>query len=160
MAQGAVTDGYKADRKQVVKVLNDVLATELVCMLRYKRHYYMAAGFSSESVKAEFLEHAADEQSHAELIAERITQLGGEPDFNPQTLTERSNSEYVEAVTLRSMLEEDLVAERTAVETYSEITRWLGSDDPTSRRVIEKILQKEEEHAEDLTSLLGRLIPT
>jgi len=157
MSKGAVTDGYKADREQVIKVLNEVLATEIVCVLRYKRHYYMAEGFSSESVKAEFLEHATDEQGHADMIAERITQLGGEPDFNPETLATRSHSVYVEGQTLRSMVEEDLVAERIAVETYSEIARWLGNDDPTSRRVVERILEKEEEHADDMVSLLGRL---
>jgi bacterioferritin len=157
MAQGAITDGYKADREQVIKVLNEVLATEIVCTLRYKRHYYMADGFSSEAVKQEFLEHANDEQGHADLVAERITQLGGDPDFNPQTLASRSHAEYVEGTTLRSMVEEDLVAERIAVETYLEIARWLGTDDPTTRRVIENILQKEEEHAEDMSTLLGRL---
>jgi bacterioferritin len=157
MSQGAITDGYKADREQVIKVLNEVLATEIVCTLRYKRHYYMADGFSSESVKQEFLEHAIDEQGHADLVAERITQLGGDPDFNPQTLASRSHAEYVEGTTLRSMVEEDLVAERIAVETYLEIARWLGTDDPTTRRVIENILQKEEEHAEDMSTLLGRL---
>ncbi|HTW36005.1 MAG TPA: ferritin-like domain-containing protein [Rhizomicrobium sp.] len=157
MSRGAVTDGYKADREQVIKVLNEVLATEIVCTLRYKRHYYMAEGFSSEAVKQEFLEHAGDEQMHADMVAERITQLGGEPDFNPQTLTTRSHAEYVEGATLKSMVEEDLVAERIAVETYSEIARWLGTDDPTSRRLIETLLQKEEEHAEDMVTLLGRL---
>ena len=157
MSRGAITDGYKADREQVIKVLNEVLATEIVCTLRYKRHYYMAEGFSSEAVKQEFLEHAGDEQMHADMVAERITQLGGEPDFNPQTLATRSHAEYVEGATLKSMVEEDLVAERIAVETYSEIARWLGTDDPTSRRLIETLLQKEEEHAEDMVTLLGRL---
>jgi bacterioferritin len=157
MSAGAITDGYRADREQVIKVLNEVLATEIVCTLRYKRHYYMAEGFSSESVKQEFLEHAADEQSHADMVAERITQLGGEPDFNPQTLATRSHAEYIEGDTLRSMVEEDLVAERIAVETYLEIARWLATDDPTTRRMIELILQKEEEHAEDMKTLLGRL---
>lgn len=157
MSKGAITDGYRADRSQVIKVLNEVLATEIVCTLRYMRHYYTAEGLNSESVKAEFLEHAADERSHADLVARRITQLGGEPDFNPRTLSSRSHSEYVEGQSLKSMVEEDLVAERIAVETYSEIARWLGTDDPTSRRVIEQILEKEEEHAEDLASLLGRL---
>jgi bacterioferritin len=157
MADGAVTAAYKADREQVIKVLNEVLATEIVCVLRYKRHYYMADGLNSESVKQEFLEHANDEQTHAEMVAERITQLDGEPDFNPKTLATRSHAEYVEGGTLRSMVEEDLVAERIAVETYSEIARWLGTNDPTTRRVIETLLQKEEEHAEDMKTLLGRL---
>ncbi len=157
MSSGAITKGYKADREQVINVLNDVLATEIVCVLRYKRHYYMAEGFSSESVKAEFLEHAKEEELHADMVAERISQLGGDPDFNPATLIKRSHSEYVEGQTLRSMVEEDLVAERIAIETYSDIVRWLGVNDPTSRRVIEQILEKEEEHAEDMLTLLGRL---
>ena len=157
MSQGAVTAGYKADREQVIKVLNEVLATEIVCTLRYRRHYYMADGLNSESIKQEFLEHATDEQGHADMVAERITQLGGEPDFNPKTLASRSHAEYIEGDTLRSMVEEDLVAERIAVETYTEIARWLSTNDPTTRRVIEMILQKEEEHAEDMVTLLGRL---
>ena len=144
LSRGAVTGGYKADREQVIKVLNEVLATEIVCTLRYRRHYYMADGVSSESVRTEFLAHANEEQSHADMVAERITQLGGEPDFNPQTLTKRSHAEYVEGASLHAMIEEDLVAERIAIETYSEIARWLGSDDPTSRRVIEQILETEE----------------
>ena len=159
MADGAVTAGYKADREQVIKVLNDVLATEIVCVLRYKRHYYMADGLSSESVKQEFLEHANDEQTHAEMVAERITQLGGEPDFNPKTLATRSHAEYIEGDTLRSMVEEDLVAERIAVETYSEIARWLGTNDPTTRRVIETLLQKEEEHNPLMSNLTKQAIP-
>jgi len=157
MADGAITDGYKADPKQVISVLNEVLATELVCVLRYKRHYYAAKGLSSLSVKQEFLEHAKEEQEHADWIAERITQLGGEPDFNPANLATRSHSEYVPGDSLVSMLQEDLVAERIAAATYTEIARWLGSDDPTTRRLIERILQKEEEHAEDLISLLGHI---
>lgn len=157
MSSGAVTQSYKGDREKVVKVLNEVLATELVCALRYKRHYYMAEGFSSESVKAEFLEHAKDEERHADMIAERLTQLGGEPDFNPATLAARSHAQYVEGHNLRSMVEEDLVAERIAIETYSEIVRWLGTNDPTTRRVIEDVLEQEEEHAEDMVTLLGRL---
>jgi bacterioferritin len=157
MSQGAVTDVYKADRKRVIAVLNEVLATEIVCTLRYKRHYYMAEGLNSDSVKAEFLEHAKEEEGHADMVADRITQIGGEPDFNPATLTTRSHAQYVEGQSLRSMVEEDLVAERIAIETYTEIARWLGTDDPTTRRVIEQILAKEEEHAEDMSTLLGRL---
>jgi bacterioferritin len=157
MADDAVTDKYKADPKRVISVLNQALATELVCVLRYKRHYYAAQGLSSLSVKQEFLEHAKEEQEHADSIAERITQLGGKPDFNPATLTQRSHSEYCEGDSLVSMLQEDLVAERIAVGTYAEIARWLGSDDPTTRRLIERILEKEEEHAEDLISLLGHI---
>ena len=157
MSEGAVTAGYQADRPRVIAVLNDVLATEIVCTLRYRRHYHTAEGLASESVKQEFLEHAQEEQEHADLVAERIVQLGGEPDFNPATLAGRSHAEYVEGHDLRSMIEEDLVAERIAIETYMEIARWLADGDPTSRRLIEQILEKEEEHAEDLVSLLGRL---
>jgi bacterioferritin len=157
MDAGAVTEGYKANRKQVVKVLNDVLATEIVCVLRYKRHYYMADGINSESVKTEFLQHANDEQQHADWIAERITQLNGEPNFNPEGLAARSHSEYAEGTDLADMMKEDLVAERIAIESYSQIVRWLGNDDPTTRKLIEEILKSEEEHAEDLKSLLARM---
>ncbi|MGH7947786.1 MAG: ferritin-like domain-containing protein [Candidatus Binataceae bacterium] len=159
ISEGAITAGYKADRKQVIGVLNEVLATELVCVLRYKRHYYMADGLNSESVRSEFLQHANDEQQHADSVAARIVQLNGEPDFNPKELASRSHSEYVEGNDLSEMLKEDLVAERIAVETYSEIARWLGDRDPTTRRLIEEILEKEEEHAEDLAALLARLTP-
>jgi bacterioferritin len=159
LADGAVTDGYQADRARVITVLNEVLATEIVCTLRYRRHYYTAEGMASESVKPEFLEHAREEQAHADSVADRIVQLGGEPDFNPATLAARSHAEYVEGTDLKSMIQEDLVAERIAIETYMEIARWLGDGDPTSRRLIEQILEKEEEHAEDMVSLLGRLPP-
>lgn len=151
---GAVTDSYRGDRVTVVKVLNEALATELVCVLRYKRHYYAATGIQAQAVADEFLEHANEEQQHADMIAERITQLDGEPDFNPATLTARSHSEYVEGRSLADMIREDLVAERIAIESYSEIVRYLGENDPTSRRVMEEILAKEEEHAEDLRSLI------
>ena len=157
MDQGAVTPGYKADRDQVIKVLNEVLATELVCTLRYKRHYYMADGLNSESVKSEFLEHAKEEEEHTDWIAERITQLNGEPDFNPAGLAERAHADYAEGTDLTSMIEEDLVAERIAIQTYSEIIHWLGDNDPTTRRLIERILEKEEEHAEDLVTLISRI---
>jgi len=157
MNQGSVTEGYKADVKQVLKVLNDVLATELVCVMRYKRHYYMAQGISSDSVKAEFLQHANEEQQHADWVAERITQLGGEPDFNPRTLTERSHSEYVEGKSLVDMIKEDLIAERIAIQSYSEIIRWLGDNDPTSRILIEQINKVEEEHANDMLDLLAKM---
>jgi len=157
MDQGAVTDSYKADRNQVIKVLNDVLATELVCVLRYKRHYFMAAGIHSESVKEEFLQHAAEEQQHADRLAERIVQLKGAPDLNPEGFARRSHSQYVEGTDLISMLREDLVAERIAIESYSEIIRWLGDSDTTSRRILEQILEKEEEHADDLVTLLERI---
>ena len=157
ISDGAVTDGYQADRARVINVLNEVLATETVCTLRYRRHYYTADGIAAESVKQEFLEHAREEQEHADRVAERIVQLGGEPDFNPSTLAKRSHAEYVEGSDLKSMIQEDLVAERIAIETYMEIARWLGDGDPTTRRLMEQILEKEEEHAEDLVSLLGRL---
>lgn len=154
---GAVTEGYKADRKQVVAVLNEVLATEIVCVLRYKRHYYMASGINSEAVRDEFLQHANEEQQHADWVAERIAQLNGEPNFNPEGLATRSHSEYVEGADLVSMIKEDLVAERVAIESYSEIIRWLGNDDPTTRKLIEDILKMEEEHAEDMANLLARV---
>ncbi|HZR57561.1 MAG TPA: ferritin-like domain-containing protein [Terriglobales bacterium] len=151
---GAVTENYRADRGTVIKILNDALATELVCVLRYKRHHYMASGIHAQAVAAEFLEHAQEEQEHADNIAERITQLDGEPDFNPETLTRRSHSQYVEGTSLIDMIKEDLVAERIAIDSYSDIIRYLGDKDPTSRRVMEKILAKEEEHAEDMKTLI------
>jgi bacterioferritin len=154
IAKGAVTPGYKADPAAVVKILNEALATEIVCVLRYKRHQFMAKGIHAEGVAAEFAEHAAEEQSHADRIAERIVQLGGEPDYSPVTLTMRSHSEYVEGGSLVEMMQEDLVAERVAIESYSEIVRYLGEKDPTTRRLMEEILAKEEEHADDLASLL------
>jgi bacterioferritin len=151
---GAITDAYGADRSRVLEVLNSVLATELVCVLRYKRHYFMASGMKSLPVAAEFLEHASQEQDHADRVAVRIVQLQGEPDLNPDTLTSRSHAEYVEGTDLVSMIEEDLIAERIAIASYQDIARWLGDDDPTSRRLIESLLEVEEEHAEDLSSLL------
>ena len=154
MEDGAVTDGNKSDRKQVIAVLNDVLATELVCVLRYKRHYYMARGIHAESVKGEFLQHAAEEQQHADWIAERITQLDGAPNFNPEGLAQRSHAEYDESTDLSSMIRANLLAERVAIESYSDIVRWLGNDDPTTRKMIEDILKMEEEHANDMASLL------
>jgi bacterioferritin len=157
MDKGAITDGYKADVKHVLKVLNNVLATELVCVLRYKRHFYMAQGISSDSVKAEFLQHANEEQQHADWVAERITQLGGEPDFSPTTLAERSASEYVEGKTLVDMIKEDLIAERIAIQTYQEIIRWLGDGDPTTKILIEQINKVEEEHANDMLDLLTKM---
>jgi len=151
---GAVTDAYRGDRETVIKVLNEALATELVCVLRYKRHYYTATGIHAQAVAEEFLEHASEEQEHADMIAERITQLDGAPDFNPATLASRSHSEYVEGTSLADMIREDLVAERIAIESYNEIIRYLGDNDPTSRRVMEEVLAKEEEHAEDLRNLI------
>jgi len=155
--QGAITDGYGADRKRVIDVLNGVLATELVCVLRYKRHYFTAQGINAASVAAEFKQHAEEEQGHADAVAERIVQLGGEPDFSPQGLATRSHSEYDQSTDLLAMVREDLVAERVAIESYQEIVRWLGNDDPTTRRVIEEILAVEEEHAEDLLSILQQM---
>jgi len=157
MEKGAVTEGYKGDVQIAIRVLNEALATEIVCVLRYKRHQFMAHGLNATSVADEFAEHAAEEQSHADMIAQRITQLGGEPDFNPASLTSRSHSEYVEGKTLIDMIKEDLVAERIAIETYGEIIRHFGDNDPTSRRLMEEILAKEEEHAEDMRTLIERL---
>jgi bacterioferritin len=157
MEQGAVTENYKSDLNAVIKVLNEVLATELVCALRYRRHYYMAVGINAESIKSEFLQHAQEEEQHADWIATRIVQLNGAPDLNPEGLATRSHSEYQEGRDLLSMIKEDLVAERIAIESYSEIVRWLGNDDVTTRRLMEEILKKEEEHADDLKSLLERM---
>lgn len=157
MEEGAVTSKYAANRETVLKILNEALATEIVCMLRYKRHYFMAQGLASKSVAAEFAEHAAEEQEHADRIAERITQLDGEPDFNPGGLLTRSHSEYVEGDSLVDMIRENLVAERIAIDTYGEIIRYLGNDDPTTRSMFESILATEEEHAEDMQDLLGHL---
>src|SRR6059058_6128275 len=147
---GAVTDGYRADRETVIRVLNEALATEIVCVLRYKRHHYMAKGIHSQAVAEEFLEHANEEQGHADQIAARIVQLDGAPNFSPEGLLTRSHSEYVEGETLVDMIREDLVAERVAIESYSEIVRYLENNDPTSRRLMEEILAKEEEHADDM----------
>jgi bacterioferritin len=158
--RGAVTEGYRADRETVVKLLNEALATEIVCVLRYKRHYFMAVGIHAEPVAQEFLQHAAEEQAHADEIAERITQLGGEPNLNPDGLLSRSHSEYVEGDSLTDMIHEDLVAERIAIDSYAELIRYLGEDDPTTRRMMEGILAKEEEHADDLVKLLATLDPT
>jgi len=157
MLNGAVTENYKANRNQVLQVLNDVLATEIVCSLRYMRHYYMAIGINSEAVKAEFLQHAKDEQQHVDWVATRIVQLNGQPNFSPDGLASRSHSEYIEGNDLISMIREDLVAERIAVDSYGEIIRWLDDSDPTSRRLIEDILKTEEEHAEDMKSLLEKM---
>jgi len=154
---GAVTETYAADLETVVRLLNEALATEIVCVLRYKRHYYMASGIHAQAVADEFLEHAGEEQEHADMIAQRITQLGGEPNFDPQGLRMRSHSEYVEGTTLLDMIREDLVAERIAIESYGEIVRYLGTKDPTTRRLMEQILAKEEEHAEDLRTLNATL---
>ena len=155
--QGAVTEGYQADRETVIKICNEALATEIVCVLRYKRHYFMADGINADSVAAEFAEHAAEEQAHADSIAQRIIQLGGKPNFSPEGLSSRSHSEYVEGDTLLDMIKEDLIAERIAIDSYKEIIEYLGNKDTTTRRMFEGILAMEEEHADDLVSLLGGL---
>jgi bacterioferritin len=155
--RGAITEGYTADRDTVVKLLNEALATEIVCVLRYRRHYFMATGINAESVAAEFLQHANEEQGHADLIAQRIVQLGGEPNLNPDGLTSRSHAEYVEGDNLVDMIKEDLVAERIAIDSYREMINYVANDDPTTRRMLEGILAMEEEHADDLVSLLGTL---
>lgn len=156
MEKGAVTQAYGADREQVVRVLNEALATEIVCTLRYKNHYYRAAGIRGREAASEFMEHAIQEQEHADQIAERITQLGGVPDLNPKTLATRAHAEYSneDATSLEAMLKEDLVAERIAIDVYTQIVHWLGEKDPTTRRMIEGILETEEEHADDLADML------
>jgi len=154
IAKGAVTDSYKADRTTVLKLLNEALATEIVCVLRYKAHHYLASGINAKSVAAEFLEHADEEQEHADRIAERITQLDGKPNFSPEGLSARSHSEFVVGDDLASMIEEDLVAERIAIDSYREMIGYIGNDDSTTRRVLEEILAVEEEHAEDMKTLM------
>ena len=155
--EGAVTKGYAADRDEVLRLLNEALATELVCVLRYKRHYFMAKGIHSDPVKAEFLAHAGEEMMHADLIAKRIVELGGEPNFSPDGLSMRSHAEYAEGDTLNSMIKENLVAERIAIESYREMIAYLADHDPTTQRMLKEILAVEEEHAEDLVSLLEGL---
>jgi bacterioferritin len=154
--EGAVTQGYRAKRDVVLKLLNDALATEIVCVLRYKRHYFMAAGISAQSVAQEFLQHANEEQAHADEISRRIVQLGGEPNLSPEGMLTRSHSEYVEGTDLVDMIKEDLVAERVAIDSYREMIEYLGTNDPTTRRMLEGILAMEEEHADDLVSLLEK----
>ena len=155
--RGAVTEGYTADRETVLKLLNEALATEIICVLRYRRHYFMASGLEAQSVAAEFLQHATEEQGHADQIAARIVQLGGEPNFSPDGLSTRSHAEYVEGTDLIDMIKEDLVAERIAIDSYREMVAYCGTEDPTTRRLLEEILGVEEEHAEDLVSMLQRL---
>jgi bacterioferritin len=154
---GAVTEEYTANRAEVIRILNEALATELVCILRYKSHYYRATGIDSEAVKKEFLQHAQEAQHHADLIAARIVQLNGAPDFNPDGLTGRSRSEFKPGATLIEMIKEDLIAERIAVEFYTEIIHWIGDADLTTRKVMQEILAVEAQHAEDMKSLLGKL---
>jgi bacterioferritin len=157
LEDGAVTASYQADKQRVIEVLNEVLATETVCTLRYRSHYFMAKGVHAPGVEDEFLEHANEEQAHADRVAKRITELGGTPDLDPATLATRSHAEYGEGDTLEKMIEEDLIAERIAIATYSEIIRWLGNDDPTTRRMMEELLATEEEHADDMAKLLNRI---
>jgi bacterioferritin len=154
---GAVTEGYRADRETVIKLLNEALATEIVCTLRYRRHYFMASGINAESVAAEFLQHANEEQGHADQIAHRIVQLQGEPNFNPDGLLTRSHAEYVEGTNLIDMIKEDLVAERIAIDSYREMITYLGDKDVTTRRMMEDILAVEEEHADDLVNMLQKM---
>jgi bacterioferritin len=157
--EGAVTPDYALDRDQAIGILNEALATELVCVARYRFHYFMATGIHSQAIKGEFKEHAAEEQEHADWLCERIKQLGGKPEMNPATLTGRSHSEYKEGTSLADMIREDLVAERIAIETYREIIQYFGEKDPTSRTLLEKILAKEEEHADDMADLLFAVDP-
>lgn len=154
---GAVTEGYSADREQVLRLLNESLATELVCTLRYKRHYFMASGIKANVAAEEFLEHANQELAHADKLAERIVQLGGEPEFNPDLLSKNSHAQYVAGKTLKEMVTEDLVAERIAIDSYREIIQYIGEQDPTTRRIFEDILAQEEEHADDMADLLQGL---
>lgn len=157
--EGAVTSGYAADRKTVLKLLNDALATEIICVLRYRRHYFMAKGIESKSIADEFLVHANEELGHADLIAERIVQLGGEPDFSPDSLTNRGHAEYIAADSLVNMIKEDLIAERIAIDSYREMIQYLSDQDPTTRRMLETILAVEEKHAEEMADLLDGFPP-
>jgi bacterioferritin len=154
MEQGAVTQDYSISPTQAATVLNSALATEWVCVLRYRFHAACAQGIDSESVKAEFLEHANEELRHADMIAERINQLGGKPELNPEGLSQRSHSQYVEGNDLVDMIKENLVAERIAIESYRRMVQFFGDRDPTTRRMLEEILAKEEEHATDMQDLL------
>lgn len=160
LEDGAVTPSYGADREVVIRLLNEALATELVCILRYRSHYFLAQGLAAESVKAEFLKHAEEEQQHADWIAERIVQLGGEPNFNPQGLTERSHAEYGSGGSLPELIRDDLIAERVAIESYTEMIAYIGDRDPTTRRLLESVLAKEEEHAEEFASMLNLRLGT
>ena len=157
--RGAVTPAYRGDIQTAIKLLNEALATEIVCTLRYRRHYFMASGIHSQSVANEFLEHANQEQEHSDKIAQRIRQLGGAPDFNPEGLLSRSHAQYAEGSSLLDMIKENLIAERIAIESYMEMIRFFGENDPTSRRVIESVLAQEEEHADDMATLLESLDP-
>lgn len=153
---GAVTPGYGPYRESIIKLLNDALATELVCVLRYKRHYFTADGLESPAIAEEFLQHANEEAAHADKIAERIVQLGGSPNFNPDSLSERSHADYDESTDLKAMVRANLVAERIAVETYRQMIELIGDKDPTTRRLLEGVLADEEEHADELSDWLRR----
>jgi bacterioferritin len=155
--KGPVTEAYGADLPRVIQVCNEALATEIVCVLRYKRHYYTAKGIHAEPVAREFQEHAADEQRHADMLANRISQLGGDPDFDPARLSTRAHTQYDASLNLIDMIKEDLIAERVAIASYTEIAQWLGDGDPTTRRLFEELLADEEDHADDLATLLDRL---
>jgi bacterioferritin len=155
--RGAVTPSYGSDRETVIRLLNEALATEIVCVLRYKRHFYMSSGINAPAAAAEFQQHATDEQGHADQLAARIIQLGGEPNFSPDGLSSRSHAEYVEGSSLTEMIREDAVAERIAIESYTEMARYIGEGDPTTRRLLETILAVEEEHADDLVNLLSQM---
>jgi bacterioferritin len=155
--QGAITESYRADRATVVKLLNEALATEIICVLRYRRHHFMATGINAEAVAAEFLTHANEEQQHADQIAQRIVQLQGEPDFSPEGLASRAHAEYVEGENLLDMIKEDLVAERIAIDSYREMIDYIGDKDTTTKRMLESILAMEEEHADDLVGMLEEL---
>lgn len=157
--QGAITDSYQGDRDTVVNLLNEALATEIVCILRYKRHYYTASGINAQQVAAEFLEHANEEQLHADMLAARIVQLGGDPNFSPDGLLSRSHAEYDDSAELHDMIKEDLIAERIAIDSYREMIAYLDKNDPTTRRMLEEILAQEEEHADDLAGLLEGMRP-
>ncbi len=155
LEDGAITEGYQADRKEIIKMLNDALATELVCILRYKRHYYTAVGLLNGPIKAEFLQHAHEEQIHADQLAERIVQLNGTPDFNPATLIERSHAEYDDSDSIQSMIKANLISERVAIEAYRQMIEQIGDTDPTTRHMLVGIMAVEEEHADDMRDLLA-----
>ncbi|MEZ2720747.1 bacterioferritin [Paenalcaligenes hominis] len=152
---GAVASGYQGDREKIISMLNEALATEWVCVLRYMRHYFTATGIHNESIKAEFLEHAQQEQGHADRIAERIVQLNGEPDLDPATLTQRSHAEYDTSTDIKDMIRANLIAERIAIESYRQMLVEIGDSDPTTRQMLIEIMASEEEHADDMSDLLG-----
>lgn len=152
--EGAVSSGYQGDREGIVAMLNEALATELVCVMRYKRHYYTATGLENTPIKAEFLEHAKEEEAHADMIAERIVQLNGDPDFNPRTLSERSHAEYDDSSDIRAMIKANLIEERVAIEAYRQMIAKIGDTDPTTKHMLIQIMAQEEEHADDMKDLL------